>query len=218
MPELERTLRALELAWPETPDVAGRLELAPRRRRRRLALAAAACAAAAVAAAFAVPQSRSAILRVLHLGGVSVVRVGTLPAAEERPLASGLGTPVGAAEAARFLGRPFLPPGRRRLYLNDGFVSTLLPGPVLLTEFGEPYLLKKIAGATGAEPVEVAPGVPGLWLGARHVVVFPGAPPRLAGDVLVWADGHVTYRLEAPSLGRDEAVRLARRILGTAAG
>src|SRR5204863_2740785 len=86
MTELERIvggLRTLPVDWPATPDVAARLELRPR---RRLAIVAAvALAAAALAAAFAVPQSRSAILRFFHLRGVTVERVGTLPRAQELP-------------------------------------------------------------------------------------------------------------------------------------
>ena len=75
------------------------------------------------------PQSRSAILRFFHLGGVTVVRVETLPPAQERPLAAGLGSAVTDAEAERTLGAPFLPAGHGTLYERDGFVSTLLRGP-----------------------------------------------------------------------------------------
>src|SRR5581483_6390042 len=127
---MERELRALRVDWPDTPDVASRLEL---RRRRRLLLPAAALAAVAVAAAFAVPQSRSAILRFFHLRHVSVEQVGTLPRADERPLASGLGQPVGDARARAVLGAPFLPAAHGTLYERDGVVSTLLRGPLLLS-------------------------------------------------------------------------------------
>jgi|SRR5581483_2176020 len=219
MAELERALRSLRVEWPETPDAASRLELAPRRPRRRLALAAG-LAAAALAAALAVPQSRSAILRVLHLGGVEVVRVATLPEAEERPLAAGLGRPVGDAEAARLLGTDFLPRRHGPLYEREGFVSTLLaaPGPALLTEFGSAGLIKKVATEQG-EWLEVAPGVPGIWIaGPPHVVAFPAAPPRLAGNVLVWSAGAVTFRLEGRGLARAEALRVARELAGTGPG
>jgi hypothetical protein len=219
MAELERDLRQLPVDWPPTPDLAARLELAPRRlHRRRLAVAA--LVAAAVGAAFAVPQSRSAILRFFHLGGVTVERVGTLPPAAERPLASGLGSPVGGAEAARVLGADFLPRSHGPLYERGGFVSTLLatPEPVLLSEFGSAEMIKKLA-TSAVEPVEVAPGVPGLWLsGARHAVFFPGTAPRLAGNVLVWASGGVTYRLEGRGLDRSRALRVAREVLGTSPG
>src|SRR5512136_1470710 len=97
--DLERELRALAVAWPETPEL--RVDLGMRERSRRPLLV-----AVAVALVFAVPQSRGAILRFLHLGGVTVEVVDTLPSAQERPLAAGLGPVVTAAEAQRFLGAP----------------------------------------------------------------------------------------------------------------
>src|SRR5689334_1536946 len=103
---MERELRQLRIAWPETPDVASRLEL---RRRRRLLVPAVALALVALVAALAVPQSRSAILRFFHLRGVNVQQVETLPAAQERPLAAGLGNEIGDTRAQSLLGGPFLP-------------------------------------------------------------------------------------------------------------
>ena len=208
MTDLERALRALDVDWPSTPDV--RLELAPRRRGR---LVVAVAFVAAVAAAFAVPQSRSAILDFFHLGGVSVEQVETLPPAQERPLAAGLGAVVEDAEATRVLGAAFLPRRHSTLYERGGFVSTVLRGPVLLSEFGSAYLIKKFATGT-VEWVEVAPGVRGLWIaGAPHVVFFPDTSPRLAGNVLVWEQGGVTFRLEGTGLARQSALNLARELL-----
>src|SRR5438093_4497867 len=131
MTELERLLAALaaEVEWPATPDVVGRLDLAPRRRSRRPLLVAIVVALAAVAVAMAVPDARSAILRFLHLGGVTIERVATLPPAEERPLAADLGKPVTPERAQAVLGDPFLLPrtaGRPVLYERSGIVSTLL--------------------------------------------------------------------------------------------
>jgi hypothetical protein len=220
MAELERELRRLPVDWPATPDLAARLELAPTHARRRR-LAVAALVAAALVAAFAVPQSRSAILRFFHLGGVAVERVETLPAATERPLASGLGSPVDDAEAARVLGTGFLPRSHGTLYEQNGFVSTLLstPEPALLSEFGSADMIKKLTATSAVEQVEVAPGVSGLWIsGAPHAVFFPGASPRLAGNVLVWARDGVTYRLEGRGLDQPRALRVAREVLGTSSG
>jgi hypothetical protein len=209
---MERELRELRVDWPETPDVASRLAL---RRRRRLLVPAVALAAVAVAAALAVPQSRSAILRFFHLRGVTVQQVDTLPRADERPLAAGLGDPIEEIRARSLLGGPFLPPSHGRLYERDGIVSTLLRGPLLLSEFGAPEFLKKFA-TSQVEWIEVAPGVQGLWIsGAQHVVFFPGASPRLAGNVLVWATDRRTFRLEGRGLTREDALELARAILGT---
>jgi hypothetical protein len=212
MTDFERELRSLNVAWPPAPEL--RIALA-RRRRTRMVVAVA--LVTALVAAFAVPQSRSAILRFFHLGGVTVEPVSTLPPAAERPLAEGLGQPVSDEDAARTLGAPFLPVRHGTLFGRDGFVSTLLPGPVLLSELGSPYLIKKVALGNGkVEYVEVAPGVTGLWIaGAPHVVFFPDASPRLAGNVLVWVSGNVTFRLEGDALAKESALRLAREILGT---
>jgi hypothetical protein len=217
MTELEHDLRSLgsTVAWPPTPDVASRLELRARPRRRAL-VAAVALVVVALAAAFAVPQSRSAILRFFHLRGVTVERVDTLPPAQEVPLAAGLGRVVDDEEARQVLGGPFLPLEHGTLYDQNGFVSTLLEGPLLLSEFGSPGMLKKFA-TSKVEWVEVVPGVQGLWIsGPPHVVFFPEASPRLAGNVLVWATDRRTFRLEGRGLKRDAALRLAREIMGTA--
>jgi hypothetical protein len=213
MTELERSLRALDVDWPSTPAV--QLELVPRRRRRTVAALA---VVAAAAAAFAVPQSRSAILDFFHLGGVTVVRVETLPPAQERPLSAGLGAILDDAGAVKILGTAFVPRQHGTLHERDGFVSTVLRGPVLLSEFGSAYLIKKFA-AGAVEWVEVAPGVQGLWIaGASHVVLFPGTSARLAGAVLVWERGGVTFRLEGAGLRKKEALRLAHELLGTDPG
>jgi hypothetical protein len=222
MTELE--LLAREIEWPATPDVAGRLVLEPRRRSRRV-LVAVALALLALAVAFAVPPARSAILRFFHLGGVTVERVDTVPPAQERPLAADLGAPISRAGARLELGRPFrLPPeaSGARLYGAGGVVSAVLatPEPVLLSEFGSTGLMKKLASAsTSVERVEIAPGVEGLWLsGGEHVFFGPSIPPRLAGNVLLWERGGVTFRLEGRRLGLKDALRLARSLEGTSTG
>ena len=206
------------MAWPLTPDVAGRLELGPQPARRRRLLVAVAVAVLAIAVALAVPQARSSILRFLHIGGVTIQRVSTLPPAQERPLSAGLGQPVRAAEAESALGTPFRGP-RGTLYARDGIVSTVLtaPEPVLLSEFGSAGVVKKFVSSQ-VERVQISPGVQGFWIsGEEHVVFFfPVASPRLAGNTLVWVSGNVTFRLEGRTLTQKRALELARSILGTA--
>jgi hypothetical protein len=215
MAELERQLSMLPVEWPPAPDVAARLALPARRRRPAPAVA---FALVALAAALAVPQSRSAILRFFHLRHVTVERVGTLPPAEERTLTAGLGLPVGDARARAVLGAGFLPAAHGTLYERGAVVSTLLPGPVLLSELGSAGFLKKFA-TSGVEWVRVTPAVQGLWIaGRRHVVLFPSASPRLAGNVLVWATAERTFRLEGRRLTEHEALRLARAVMGTETG
>jgi hypothetical protein len=220
--DLERELTALaeHIAWPETPPF--RLELRPRRRlgrapRRALVLALAVLAVA-LAAALAVPQSRGAILRFLHLGGVTVQLVDRLPPVRERPLGASLG-PVVRLDTARSLVPGLALPAaaaRAPLHVSGPVVSLVFSyrgEPVLLSELSDEsggVVLKKLSGTgQGAAWVAVRGGS-GLWLSGRpHVVLFPAAPPRLAGNVLVWVRGRTTYRLEGASLTRVDAIAFA---------
>jgi hypothetical protein len=217
--ELEQSLRSLAavLEWPEAPELALRLEPAPRRR-RRLVLAAVAAALLALAIAFAVPPARSSILRFLHLGGVTIERVSVLPPAQERPLGADLGTVVSAGRARAVLGAPFRLPrlrGAPVLHESYGVVSALLDddGPVLLGETSGVGLLKKLTATSQVEQAVIAPGVEGIWIaGPQHVFFGPGLPPRYAGNVLVWERDRVTFRLEGRGLTKERALELAREI------
>jgi hypothetical protein len=210
MTELERALAELEVDWPETPA----FELRAPARRARWPLAIAAALVVAAACALAVPQSRGAILRFLHIGGETIERVRTLPAAQERSLRASLGFRISPAQATTLLGRPFAVPGLP-LYRADRVVSTLLAGDVLLSELqtgADPIMLKKFAaGATDVEGVSVAAQAPGIWIhGGRHVFLEPTLPARFAGNTLVWQRDGITFRLEGKILTRAAALRLAR--------
>jgi hypothetical protein len=216
MPELERDLRELgrALELPPAPDlaarVAGRLQARPPAW-RRWALAAA-LAALALGVAFAVPPARSALLRLFHLGGATIVRVETLPPAQERGLAADLGLPADPARGVERLGgRALLPPGTKRVYLGAGMVSVLLDGPVLLSEFpgdDRGFLKKFASGGASVEGADVG-GFPGLWIQGRHVVAFSQVPARYAGNVLIGQRAGLTLRLEGPHLTRGQAMRIA---------
>jgi hypothetical protein len=229
--DLARELSALagHVEWPPTPEL--RLALEPRtiksarerrRRRRPLALGLALAALVALAAAFAVPQSRAAILRFFHLGAVTIVRVDQLPAAEERPLSAGIGPVVSLAEAKQAFGRgllvpPLDPPPPAHLHAGPtvSFVFSYRGEPVLLSEFafGGGFLKKFAGSGTSVQPAGFD-GSPGLWIsGALHDVFFSGTSPRLAGNVLVWERGGVTYRLESRSLTQDDAISVARSLV-----
>lgn len=212
--DLERELRALRIEWPATPSFAVRLEP----RRRRPWSVAAAVALAAVAVAFAVPQSRAAILRVFDIGGAHVQVVDTLPPAQERPLGVGLGDPVSPAQARRVFPHLLVPPldPLPQLHLAPGdFVSVVFAydgRPVLLTEFGNGYYLKKlVSGPTSVQAVRVR-GTEGAWLSGGAHVVFLNRSPRLAGNVLLWATDRATYRLEGPALTQAGALALANSL------
>jgi hypothetical protein len=216
--DLERELRALPVDWPATPQFA----LALARRRRRWPLVAA-IALAAIAAALAVPQSRGAILRFFHIGAEKIEFVGTLPRAEQRPLAAGLGAPVTPAYARVFVKALLLPQlePRPTLYRNGDVISLVFNfrgRPVLLSEVrGEGIFLKKLVGGqTDARFIRVRGEFSGLWLaGHPHVFFFPREPARLAGNTLVWQGIGTTYRLEAPGLSQQDALDLAASLART---
>jgi len=220
--DLERELRALDVEWPPTPHLRLALEPLVRRRSRRPLVAVVALALVAIVAALAVPQSRGAILRFLHLGGESIEFVQTLPPAGERPLGAGLGPPVSEPEARASVPALLLPQVAGRLHLHEsgGVVSVVFAHagrPVLLSELpsGQGYLLKKLAGTTNAEWVDVR-GASGLWLsGAPHVFFFPREQARLAGSTLIWEADSTTYRLEGPALAKADALALARSLRDT---
>jgi len=236
--ELERALVDLgrRLEVPEPPDLApavlARLERpAPRRPVRRLALAVALVLAAALLAALAIPEARSALLRVLRLGGEQIVRVDELPPVEAADLETTLGERVTLEEARaragfepRVLDEP--PTG---VYLGDRGTVWLLYGdtarPRLLVaqtpRYGvvdEFFVKKLLTAGSSVEPVTVR-GSPGLFVsGEPHLVVLldeTGAPveetARLARDVLVWEEGGVAYRLEG-DLTVETALELAREL------
>lgn len=220
--ELERELKTLagEIAWPPPPS--DRPSLEPRRGHfPRQLLVTAAVVVVAVAAAFAVPQSRAAILRFLHLGGVTIQFVDTLPAVQEQSLAATLGPTLSTSEARGLLGGTLLLPSTSTappLHANGQIVSLLFLNrgqPILVSEAhtGSAIFLKKLASLnTTATTVRVATD-PGLWLsGAPHVVFFPGAPPRLAGNVLLWQHGPLTLRLESRNLTESQAIEVARSL------
>jgi hypothetical protein len=232
MTELERALVVVgqELEFPPQPDlVAGvriRLE-----RRRPFGWRAVAFAVALVAVAFgiamAVPPARGAILRFFHIGAATVEQVDTLPAARERPLAAGLGTPLPRREAELRAHLPIkLPdlegPKPTGYYAQPGLIATLLSyrdTPVLLAEMRDdqvPLVKKFTSGSATVEPVEL--GSNGLWIEGNHVLTWQFGladtrqiRTRLAGNVLIWVVGDTTYRLEG-RLDRTRMLELARRI------
>jgi hypothetical protein len=229
MTELEQALVAVgrELDFPPQPDlvraVRARLER-PQAWRRPLVFAVA-LVVVAFGIAMAVPEARSAILRFFHIGSVTVERVETLPRAEERPLAAGLGPALSRRAAEARASLPIvLPDGRtpKRYYVRPGLIATILEHrgkPVLLAEMrnDQVSVAKKFASpATNVEPALV--GEFGLWIeGGEHVLtwVFGGEEQRierrLAGNVLIWLVGNRTFRLEG-DLDKSQMLDLAREI------
>ena len=228
MSSLEQRLQQLgrELAFPPEPELVVAARAAGRPFPWRWAALAA--AVVALAAAAAVPQARTSILRFFHLRGATIERVETLPAAQERSKAGGLGERLTLAEAQRQVGfRLLLPPlqGTPPVHLLDGVLATVIlrvgGRPVLLSEYAarDYALLKKsVAEKAVVEPVRVD-GERGLWLeGPPHTLTyFSGSGEfrqrtvKITGNVLLWTHGPVTLRLEG-RISKAQALRLARRI------
>jgi hypothetical protein len=182
----------------------------------------------AVGAAFVVPQARTTILKWFHLRGVTVERVETLPPAEERSQAGGLGRPLSRDEAERAVGFQLaLPPGTspRRLYVLDGALASVVlrseGRPLLLSEYraADFSMLKK--SATGKTVIEVVRvnGEPGLWLeGGPHTLTYFNRRGEfrertivIHGNVLLWIYGDLTLRLEG-KLTKAQALDISRVI------
>lgn len=227
MTELERALVALgrELDLPSEPDLRSRVrERIERRPRGRRALVLVLALLVALGIALAVPDARSAILRFFHIGAVTIERVETLPAARGRSLAAGLGPPLSlrAAEARSGLRLVLTGPRPDSFYAQPGLIATLLQyrgKPVLLAELqgDQTGISKKLAGPdTRVEPADV--GGFALWLeGGKHVLTWqtPAGETqlqrRLAGNVLLWAVGERTFRLEG-ALSKGQMEELGRQI------
>jgi hypothetical protein len=242
MTELERALLALgrDLDVPEAPDVVPAVlrSVEPRSRRlawrpgrRELAIAFAALLVA-LAAVLAVPDARSALLRVLHLGGERIELVDELPPADSDLDESALGEPVTLEEARRRAG--FRP---RELDDPPDRVYLLGPRPTVWFVYGPPgdvrllvsqtprlvvdrdLIAKKSAGpGTSIEDTDVD-GSPAFFLsGDPHLVLLfdengdvVSDSTRLAGNVLIWQDDNTAFRIEG-DLTKDEAVVLGESL------
>lgn len=234
---LERELAELQVAWPETPDIAAAVgpRLAAPAPRRRWLLARPAWQIAVVAAALviavvmAVPPTRAAVLDWLGLRSVKIEH------REPRPSTFGsslqLGTPVTLADAERrfpvrvpaALGRPdavYLSenPTRVDLVYRDGTRVGVLVTELRAT--ATPVIEKAIGTASRFERFRLD-GDPAYFIsGGRHGFAYipagSGEPhfedARLAGNTLLVerSDG-LLLRVEG-RLDRDAAVRIARSV------
>jgi hypothetical protein len=243
MSELERALLAVgrELDVPEAPDlvpaVLERIESRPGRTtrwfgRRELAIAIAVALLAAFAAVLAVPDARSALLRVLHLGGERIELVDELPRAGSELDETALGEPVTLEEARRRAGFPLRELEERpdRVYLLGTRPSVWFvygpPGDVRLLVSQTPRLVvdhdliaKKAAGPGTSIDESDVDGSPAFFLsGDPHLVLLfdengevVSDSQRLAGNVLLWQDDDIAFRLEA-DFTKDEAVELGESL------
>lgn len=239
---LERSLTALshELAVPEAPDLVERVRAEIGRRpaapawapRRRLVLAVAVGVLAALGATLAIPDARSALLRIFNLGGERIELVEELPEVGlEHDLEFVLGERVTLEEAERRSGFDLSRPGQLpdRVYVGDRGTIWMLYGTPqkvrlliaqtpLATLPRDVFLKKLAAPGTTVQPVDVD-GAPGLFIsGNAHLVLLLDEngdivddAARLAQDVLLWERGGVAYRLEG-DFSLEDALRVAREL------
>jgi hypothetical protein len=126
-----------------------------------------------------------------------------------RLTADGLGPPAG----------PFVRSSAVSYVYGDGDADTVdLIFTQLRADLEQPLLRKVVGPDSSLRTVDLGGGRPGYWIdGAEHTVVFVergndvvAEPIRLAGQVLLWQEGNITYRLEGASLTEEQAVALAR--------
>jgi hypothetical protein len=228
---VEDRLAALEVAWPETPDVAPRVRARLEARPRRNPWPRLAIPLAIVALVAAVPPARSAVLDWLGIGGETIERVPEqpTPAPTTTPLDLGLRVPLpSGAPVPAALGRP-------DAVYKDGEIVTLLYRPRTglpeSAQSGAGALLSYFPGRTNQEFVRkfagpdttidrvTVDGERGFWLsGALHGLIYEDpsgtiveVPARLAGHTLVWRRGDRTLRLEA-DISKERALEIARSI------
>ncbi len=202
---LEHELRALPIAFPDEPDLAPRVLARLERPARRWWLVPALAALAVAGALFAIPQTRAAILDLFRIGGVEVRRVETQPRAPARPPL--LGREVSLATAQSTVDFALLVPRDPfTVHVDEPMVNLRWKRYVLSQWHGEqlPFATKQLGPGSRTVGVSVR-GANGLWItGARHEIIYRDTATdqvvaksrRLAGNVLIWEDGDVTYRLE----------------------
>lgn len=234
MTRLEQELRALEIDWPPTPDVASELgsrlgSVSQQRRRRwpRAAWVALAGLLASAAIATAVPPVRDAVGRLLGIaGGERVERVRRVPAGA----APALGRRVTLVQARRRAGFTIALPGRLsapdevRLggELGGGAVSLVYGDDTVLTEIpgaSVVFAVKQVGAGVSVRYADVA-GASGFWIapGPRALVLRGrGGRPLIrraalpGAGVLLWDRGGVGYRLETRR-PLAEALAIARSV------
>ncbi len=227
-----------ELEVPRAPDLVAvvRERIEPRRsarpRPRRWVLVLAAAVLAALVATLAIPDARSALFRVLRIGGEQIELVDELPAVPPVPAELDLGMTLGrnttleqARRDAEFELRELDPPPDRVYVGERGTVWFLYGTPskvrLLVAQtpgvaVDAPLILKKLASPDTRVAEVTVDGARGYFLdGAPHLVLLVDERGqvieetiRLARNVLVWESDGVTYRLEG-DFSSDEALAVA---------
>jgi hypothetical protein len=232
---LERRLleAASQYPFPPTPDLREEvLRRLPRRRPigwRKPAVAVPIVVAAIGAVVALSPSARSAFLDWFDaIPGVRIARVEKLPRSELLP-ALDFGRRVPLERARNAVGFELrLPSGVGRptaAYLDrdptgESVATVAYDSRLVVTEWRSRELLfyKLVGRGTRVEPVEVG-RTSGVWItGGDHAVFYLGGngaeysrDGRLAGNVLLWQEHGVGYRLEG-RFSRERALELARTL------
>ncbi len=195
-----------------------------------MVLAIAVAALALLGATLAIPDARSALFRVLHIGGERIELVDELPDIEpidELELTLGERVTLAEARARSDFELRELEADPDGVYLGElGTVWFLYGSPenvrllvaqTPLLELDIPALIKKVARETQIEEVSVD-GARGVFVNGPHFLFLvdqDGSPveasARLAEDVLVWDEGGVAYRLEG-NFELERALEIAREL------
>ncbi len=227
---------AAGFAYPPTPDLSARVSLPSARRRSGSRLAwsyAAALLALLAAGILAVPQARASVIEFFRFGAIRLIlgpatatpvatRISVLT--PTFPPLSGRTTLAGARSMARF---PILLPAYPAdLGPPDEVYFQEFDGQVVVTMWlaanGTPrialyHITEREFALKAVEIVEqtTVNGLRALWVRGPHLAQFEdfrmGEVQLVAGNVLIWTQGEVTYRLESP-VSLDEAVRIAESL------
>jgi hypothetical protein len=220
--------------------VAERLRESPREvvalsRPDRVRWVAVAAVLAVTAVMSVLPSPRRAIADLFGVDGISIEVREKLPSLDPQANELNLGDLVGAAEIASLVDFELAYPSRLgppdEIYLRDDLVTfsyrpsdhlprTAIEGVgALFSQFRgsfEPNVQKQ---TPEVRPV-VVDGSEGYFIPVEHVVYLvdaEGRPrtdtQRLAGKVLLWQEGGITYRLEA-QLGLEALLSLAEDLAG----
>jgi hypothetical protein len=209
---------AAALRYPATPDLTGREALRTRTGARKLAWAAAVLLVIA-AASFAVPPVRAALMEVLGIGAVQVRLGEPTPIAPQLEIDLPGETTLEAARASSSVYLPipgeFGPPDRVFLLSQVGNAVVLVweAEQVALYAIPPGPLLQKLA-PENVRPATVN-GNPAIWTSGDHFLELVTGDPQMrvlvTGNVLIWTEDGVTYRLET-DLPVSEAISIAESL------
>lgn len=234
-PRWERLLTeiAAGLAYPPTPDLSQRLSRVPAAPRRLWAYAAIVLALLA-AGVLAVPQARASLVEFLRFGAIRLILGGPTATPSPTPM-SAVATPFGPVLSGRTtlgdaetlasfpIRLPTYPAG---LGLPDEVYFQQHEGQVALTLWRNAdgtarlalyHLTERDFALKAVQVIErtLVGSTPALWARGPHFVRLRdftfGQLELVAGDVLIWTVGDVTYRLES-DLPLGEAARIAESL------